>query len=49
MKSKWLKKVMAAFLAVLMTVCAVPVAAFVPEMVETGEEFVQDFSEDSSE
>ena len=28
------------FLAVLMTVCAVPVAAFVPEMVETGEENV---------
>ena len=49
MKSKWLKKAMAAFLAVLMTVCAVPVAAFVPEMVETGEEFEQDFSEDSSE
>ncbi len=39
MKSKWLKKAMAAFLAVLMTVCALPVAAFVPEMVETGEEF----------
>ena len=39
MKSKWLKKAMAAFLAVLMTVCALPVAAFVPETVETGEEF----------
>ncbi len=39
MKSRWLKKAMAAFLAVLMTVCALPVAAFVPEMVETGEEF----------
>lgn len=39
MKSRWLKKAMAAFLAVLMTVCAVPVAAFVPETVETGEEF----------
>lgn len=38
MKSRWLKKAMAAFLAVLMTVCALPVAAFVPEMVETGEE-----------
>ena len=49
MKSKWLKKAMAAFLAVLMTVCALPVAAFVPETVETGEEFEQDFSEDSSE
>ena len=49
MKSKWLKKAMAAFLAVLMTVCAQPVAAFVPETVETGEEFEQDFSEDSSE
>lgn len=49
MKSRWLKKAMAAFLAVLMTVCALPVAAFVPETVETGEEFEQDFSEDSSE
>ena len=49
MKNKWLKKAMAAFLAVLMTVCAVPVAAFVPEMVETGEEFEQDLVEDSSE
>ena len=39
MKSRWLKKAMAAFLAVLMTVCALPVAAFVPETVETGEEF----------
>lgn len=40
------EKAMAAFLAVLMTVCALPVAAFVPEMVETGEEFAvetQDF------
>ena len=46
MKSKWLKKAMAAFLAVLMTVCALPIAAFVPETVETGEEFAvetQDF------
>ena len=38
MKSRWLKKAMAAFLAVLMTVCALPVAAFVPETVESGEE-----------
>lgn len=49
MKSRWLKKAMAVFLAVLMTVCAVPVAAFVPETVETGEEFEQDLVEDSSE
>ena len=40
MKSRWLKKAMAAFLAVLMTVCALPVAAFVPETVESGEEFI---------
>ena len=44
MKSKWLKKAMAAFLAVLMTVCALPVAAFVPETVETGEEFNKDLA-----
>lgn len=44
MKSKWLKKAMAAFLAVLMTVCALPVAALVPETVETGEEFDKDLA-----
>ena len=44
MKSRWLKKAMAAFLAVLMTVCALPVAAFVPETVETGEEFNKDLA-----
>ena len=47
MKSRWLKKAMAAFLAVLMTVCAVPVAAFVPEMVETGKEFAVEETNDT--
>lgn len=47
MKSKWLKKAMAAFLAVLMTVCALPVAAFVPETVETGEEFAVEETNDT--
>ena len=47
MKSRWLKKAMAAFLAVLMTVCALPVAAFVPEMVETGEEFEPEETNDT--
>ena len=36
------RSALAEFLAVMMVLCAVPVAAFVPEMVETGEENYED-------
>lgn len=41
------RSALAGFLAVIMVLCAVPVAAFVPEMVEMGEEFAVEETNDT--